>query len=129
MKSTEVQLNEALATIETQKGKISQLEESITAGRKATAKAERDAKLKESKLPAPCVERLSKAFENSVDNAGLQEAINTEKTYVESLTKTSFKNGQGVQVSESSPEQLKERQKAAYKASGYTDEQIKRLVS
>lgn len=85
MKSIEVQLNEALDVIKAKDAEIVTLKEAVNKQQIATAKAERDGQLKESKLPVPCVNRLSEAFAKSTDNAGLKEAINVEAEYVKSL--------------------------------------------
>lgn len=125
MKSTEVQLNESLAKITVLETENGQLKEAITNGKKATAKAERDAQLKESKLPEPSVKRISESFANSADNAGLKEAINTENEYVKSLRTIVKHNGteQGTEVKESDVQAaaFRERQFKAYVASGLSE--------
>jgi hypothetical protein len=93
MKSIEVQLNEALENIKTLTKENTELKEAVTTHRKATAKAERESQLKESKLPEPCVKRIHEAFGNSTDNAGLKEAINVEAEYLKSLRTIPKHNG------------------------------------
>lgn len=95
MKSAEELLHEANEKIKTLTLENTQLKEAVSTGKIATAKAERDGQLKESKLPAPCVARLSEAFKASTDNAGLKEAINVESEYVKSLGVIVKHNGAG----------------------------------
>jgi len=126
MKSVEVQLNEALATIETLKTENGQLKEAVTAGKVAAAKAEREGQLKESKLPEPCTKRINEAFAKSTDNAGLKEAINTEVEYIKSLRTLPKHNGAEdnsgtLQESEQKIEDLQKRQFIAYVAGGMNE--------
>lgn len=126
MKSIEVQLNEALEANKVQAAEIVSLKEAVTNSKKAIAKAERDSQLKESKLPVPCVTRLSEAFVNSTDNAGLKEAINVEAEYVKSLTKITKHNGaedNSAVVNESAEmvESCKKEQYAAAIATGMSE--------
>ena len=128
MKSIEVQLNEALELVKSRDAEIVTLKESINVGKQATAKAERDGQLKESKLPEPCVLRLSEAFAKSTDNAGLKEAINVESAYVQSLTTIKKNNGatdntQTVNESEQQIDGFKKRQFDVYRKSGMSIEE------
>jgi hypothetical protein len=79
MKSIEVQLNEANARITALETENTQLKESVSTQRKATAKVERAWLLEKAGLPPVSVKRINEAFANSTDNAGLKQAINTER--------------------------------------------------
>jgi hypothetical protein len=72
MKSIEVRLNEALEEIE-------QLKEAVTRYRTSATYFERELRMNNAGLPCEAKDRLHRAFERSKDNAGLKEAINTEK--------------------------------------------------
>jgi hypothetical protein len=121
MVAIEIQLNEALAKITAKDVEIVALKEAVSAGKIAIAKAERDGQLKESKLPVPCVNRLSEAFAKSIDNAGLKEAINVEAEYVKSLSKITKHNGAAEEVTESDAGANQEAQYKACKASGMSE--------
>jgi hypothetical protein len=71
VESLEVQLNRALA-------EIKHLREEITEYKLAYAKLERFYTLKACKLPQDCMRRINRAFSKSLDNSGLQQAINVE---------------------------------------------------
>lgn len=116
MKSIEQKLQEALVENENLKKQIATATTKLNEAHIAKAKAERDVKLSEAKLPAPSVGRITEAFKASTDNAGLQEAINTEKKYLEDLgitPKIERNNGPGAPVSEA------EQQTAKLKESQY----------
>ena len=70
--SIEAKLNQALAEIE-------QLKEAVTRYRTSSTYFERELRMTKASLPREAKNRLHKAFERSRDNAGLSEAINTEK--------------------------------------------------
>lgn len=127
MKSIEVQLNEALELVKAKDVEIASLKESVNKQQKATAKAERDGQLKESKLPEPCVKRISEAFSASTDNAGLKEAINVEVEYIKSLGgHIQKKNGAGDGSITEAAQKLKtsrERQFNTYRRSGMSIEE------
>lgn len=72
MKTVEAQLNEALAEIE-------QLKEAVIRHRTSATYFERELRMSNAGLPCEAKDRLHRAFERSKDNAGLKEAINTEK--------------------------------------------------
>ena len=72
MMSIEAKLNKALAEIE-------QLKEDVTRYRTSANYFEREWRMTNAGLPHESKDRLHRAFEKSFDNAGLKEAINTEK--------------------------------------------------
>ena len=78
MKSIEVQLHEANETIRQQNVLIADLKGAVTLNRRRAARAEREMQLREANLSQPSRDRLHAAFENSLDNAGLRQAINVE---------------------------------------------------
>lgn len=130
MESLEIQLNKALEQVKTLTVENTSLKEAVSAGKVATAKAEREGQLKESKLPAPCVTRINEAFAKSTDNAGLKEAINAESEYVKSLRGTVIKhNGSDdnasvdLNESETKIEELRKRQYKVYRESGMSKEE------
>jgi hypothetical protein len=84
MKSVEVQLNEALAEIE-------QLKEAAARYRTSATYFERELRMTNAGLPSEIKDRLRRAFETSKDNAGLKEAINTEKRQYQNENST-FRN-------------------------------------
>jgi hypothetical protein len=71
MKSIEAQLNEVLEQITT-------LRKAVTFYRLKAAKAERELLMHKANLTLTAKDRLHSAFINSLDNAGLREAINIE---------------------------------------------------
>ena len=72
MMSIEARLNEALAEIE-------QLKEAVARYRTSATYFERELRMTNAGLPCEAKDRLHRTFEKSKDNAGLKEAINTEK--------------------------------------------------
>jgi hypothetical protein len=133
MKSLEVQLNESIANVEKLEKENKELKEAVHAAKLATAKAERDAQLKESKLPKVSVDRISEAFKASADNGGLKEAINVEVEYVKQLTGSVTKkhNGAGTTaVSEAVTDMdaVRQRQYRAYRASGMNEALAKKTA-
>lgn len=125
MESIEVKFHEALAKIKTLETENGQLKEAVTAGKVATAKAERETQLKEAKLPEPCVLRLHEAFKTSADNAGLKEAINTEAAYIKSLHTHAKHNGADdngtLQESEAKVDGFKKEQYDSAKLGGMSE--------
>jgi hypothetical protein len=82
MKSVEVQLNEALEQNRLKDVLIHELREMVKQLRVALAKCERDGILKASRLPESCVKRIEAGFANSIDNAGLRQAVNAERRHI-----------------------------------------------
>jgi hypothetical protein len=81
MKTIEVQLKEALATIEGQNNEIATLKGVIHQNTLTAARVQRDRLLKEAKLSIKSIEQLHEAFAQSTDNAGLKQAINVVRRY------------------------------------------------
>jgi len=79
MKSLEVRLNEAIERYKHQCERILSLQAALNNARIDSAFYERQLRMTNAGLPNDAKDRLNKAFENSNDNAGLREAINTEK--------------------------------------------------
>lgn len=72
MLSVEAKLNEALA-------QVAELQTALSNSRIDAAYFERELRMTNAGLRHEAKIRLHKAFERSTDNAGLREAINTEK--------------------------------------------------
>lgn len=82
MRSLEVQMNQAIDQLKEKDKLIISLKKVIHQKQITIATIQRDWLLKEAKLPADAVERLHGAFATSTDNAGLKQAINTERKKV-----------------------------------------------
>ena len=83
MTSVETKLNEALERVRSLEQENQVLKITIRTNKIVAAHAARQLLLKESKLPVESVSRLNRAFQTSTDNAGLKEAISTEKRYTQ----------------------------------------------
>lgn len=129
MESIEVKYNQLKEANTRLEAENKQLKEAITAGKVATAKAERTSLMKEAKLPEPCVVRLEEAFKASTDNAGLKEAINVEAEYIKSLHTVVKHNGaaDNTTVTESDTVKMQERQFNAYRKGGMSIEEASRM--
>jgi hypothetical protein len=79
MQSIEVRLNEALDAVKQRDELIRSLKRVIHRKSLIISSHERDAKCKQAGLPMSAIKRLHEAFAQSVDNAGLREAIKVEK--------------------------------------------------
>jgi hypothetical protein len=79
MMSIEVKFNQLLAEHEQLKREHASLKAAVTVARLDAARHERELRMTNAGLASDAKDRLRKAFECSKDNAGLKEAINTEK--------------------------------------------------
>jgi hypothetical protein len=79
MLSVEAKLNAALDQIKHQEAEIASLKNEVSNNRIDAAHYERELRMVNAGLPREAKDRLHRAFEHSRDNAGLKQAINTEK--------------------------------------------------
>jgi len=79
MESIEVKFNRLLAEHEQLKSENASLKAAVSVARLDAAHYERELRMTNAGLPTEAKDRLRKAFECSKDNAGLKQAINTEK--------------------------------------------------
>lgn len=77
--ATNAQLTSQVAALTTQ------VQESVTAGKKAVAKAELTRLLSEATLPAKAKERLEKQFSEATEITGMKEAIVAEVDYIKAV--------------------------------------------
>lgn len=111
MKTLEVRLAEAEATIATLTNENKSLKESEAAAKKLAVAAEISKQLSESKLPAVAVTLLSKQFADATTTDGIKEAIAGQVEYVKSLGVELKKNNgasDNGNVNESDPAKAKE---------------------
>jgi hypothetical protein len=137
MKSLETQIAELTESLNASKAENERLKGVIASADRTVASAKLVEMCKEAALPAPAQEKLVAAFKEAVNTNGMQEAVNTEKKYLESLkesigTKITRNNGAHQEVSESASNaktaELKEAQVKAFIASGYDEKTAKEMA-
>jgi len=135
MKSLESQIAELVESQKADKAEIARLQGVIASADRTVAAAKLAEFCKEAALPTPAVEKLTAAFKDAVNTNGMQEAVNTEKKYLESVKeslggKITRNNGAAVDVTESAAKmgELKETQVKAFIASGYSEADAKAMA-
>src|SRR5271157_386106 len=118
MKSLETQIAELVEAQKADKAEIARLQGVVASADKTVAAAKLAEMCKEAALPAPATEKLTSAFKDAVNTNGMQEAVNTEKKYIESLKESApiRRNNSGSPIQEGTAKvaDLKESQKKAY---------------
>lgn len=138
MKSLEAQIAELNESGKTKDVEIARLQGVVASADKTVAGAKLAEMCKEAGLGKTATTKLAEAFKEAVNVNGMQEAVNTEKKYAEEILKESGKdpkivrnNGAQagtVQESETKLATLKEEQKKAYLASGFSEADAKGMA-
>lgn len=135
MKSLETQIAELTESAKNKDAEIARLQGVIAKADKTVAAAKLAEMCKEAALPAVAAEKLASAFKDAVNTDGMQEAVNTEKKYIDSLgikesAKITRNNGSQAEVKESEAKaaELKEAQVKAFIASGYDEKMAKSMA-
>lgn len=137
MKSLENQIAELTESLRLAGVENERLKGVIASADKTVAAAQLATMCKEAGLPEVAVEKLKVAFKDAVNVNGMQEAVNTEKKYVETIkesagtqTRIARNNGAASEVKEGDAklQELREAQVKAFTASGYDEKTAKAMA-
>lgn len=128
LETTIAELNEKIVALTTEN---TQLKESATNANKAAAQVKLTQLCTEAGLPEIATKRLQASFKESVNTDGMQEAVNSEKKYIESLTAGKITRNNGAAASEPgqlSEADLQKKQDAAWAAMGISEAERKQMT-
>jgi hypothetical protein len=138
MKSLESQIAELTESAKQKDAEITRLQGVVASADKTVASAKLAEMCKEAALPVPAVEKLTLAFKDAVNTNGMQEAVNVEKKYVETIKESAgvkIVRNNGATIADTTEAtstarmtELKEAQKKAFMANGYDEKTAKAIA-
>lgn len=138
MKSTELQLAEALengkvsaATITTLEAQVAAFKAAASVSAKAAAKSELSKLMAEAKLPEPAQTRLQEHFATAETVEGMKEAVAKESDYIKSLKGSTTKHngvGDNGQITESEVTNQKKALVEKLKSQGMSEADAKGIA-
>jgi hypothetical protein len=133
MKSLEAQVAELTESNKGQASEIARLQGVIASADKTVAASKLAEMCKEAALPAVAVEKLAVQFKDAVNTNGMQEAVNTEKKYIDSIKESAgvkiVRNNGGAALTQEAATvaEMRESQKKAFMTSGYSEKEAEAM--